>query len=98
MHTYVNLTANFVPNLKAFLDVGFRELQGPPPELLPEPEGVIKRGYLRGTVVRVKLKNGTVWLGEVVRETKVDLKISVGGSNQLLDFEDMASVEELSHR
>ena len=64
---------------------------GPPPELAPH-----KRKYAKGTVVRVKLKNGTTWLGEVVRQTKVDLKIIVGGSPQLLDFEDMASVEELS--
>ncbi len=68
---------------------------GPPPELLPEPG--IRHGYMKGTLVRVKLKNGTLWLGEVVRETKVDLKISVGGATQLLDFEDMASVEELAH-
>lgn len=67
---------------------------GPPPELAHNPPG-IKKGLKKGTSVRVTMKNGTAWLGEVVRETRVDLKISVGGAMHLLDFEDMTSIEEL---
>ncbi len=67
----------------------------PAPGFVPEEFPTVRRGYARGSMLRVKLKTGTTWLGELMRETKLDLKLKVGPETQLLDFADIASIEQL---
>lgn len=73
---------------------------GAPPEVAHDPNASsapieIPRGYPRGSMVRITLKDGKVFTGEVKNETKVDLKIVNPQGTHLFDFDEMASVERI---
>lgn len=50
----------------------------------------------KGAVVRIKLKTGVQWIGEVVTETGNGLLVTVGTNTQMFAFSDMDAVEALS--
>lgn len=54
------------------------------------------RRYGKGAVVRVKLKTGVLWIGEVVTETSQGLLITVGNNTQMFTFADMETVDVLT--
>lgn len=71
---------------------------GPPPEVKPEAPTVVgdlPRGYPRGSTIRINLKNGQSFTGEVKNETRVDLKIVNSTGTHLFDFEEIASIDRL---
>ncbi len=78
---------------------GFKPEDYPTPAPGPAPllvEDGIRRGYAKGTMVRIKLKDGASWIGEVIRENKTELKISIGNSAQVLFFDEMSNIEVIA--
>lgn len=53
----------------------------------------LPRGFARGTPLKVKLKNGNTFQGELQRETKLDLKLKIGAETLLFDYVDIASID-----
>jgi hypothetical protein len=49
----------------------------------------------KGAVVRIKLKTGLLWIGEIVVETGNGLLVTVGSNTQMFAFSDMQSVDAL---
>lgn len=75
----------------------------PPPGAAPQAVATPAAGaapgqarFGKGALVRVKLKTGVLWIGEVVTETSQGLLLSVGGTTQMFPFANMESVDALS--
>lgn len=73
----------------------------PPPAPAPAPAPAApatpgSRRFGKGAVVRVKLKTGVLWIGEVVTETGQGLLLTVGTNTQMFPFADMETVDALT--
>ncbi len=60
-----------------------------------DPQTGVRRGFAKGALVRVKLKSGVQWLGEVVTETGSGLLVSTGTGTQMFNVADIAAIDPM---